>query len=131
MTKPKRRRSPRKASPSPADIRRALAEKLPQPTPMTVAQADAVLVANGIPPAPVEVTPKETWCSEIRGIGRDAVKVGRDAIRLFTQALVAVFGPLLTAAVDGLGILIAAMTIYELWHPTEAMADAFLAYWGR
>jgi hypothetical protein len=52
-------------------------------------------------------------------------------VELFGEALIAVAAPLLTAAVDGLGILIAAMTVYELWRPTEALADAVLAWCGN
>jgi hypothetical protein len=34
------------------------------------------------------------------------------------------------SAVDGLGLLIAAMTVYDLWQPVEALADALLAWCG-
>jgi hypothetical protein len=44
--------------------------------------------------------------------------------------VIAVAAPLLTAAVDRLCILIAAVTVYELWRPVEALADALLAQVG-
>jgi hypothetical protein len=47
---------------------------------------------------------------------------------LVGTALIAVVTPLLTAAVDGLGLLIAGMTVCELWHPVEALADAVLKW---
>jgi hypothetical protein len=90
---------------------------------MTEEQADVVLAANGIPPAKAPTPPKAP--KERRAL------VGACWFGSLTaQAVIAVATPLLTAAVDGLGILIAGMTIWELWHPVEALADHFLAWWG-
>lgn len=108
------------ASPSPAQIR----EKLqPLQQPMTAAQADAVLAKNGVPPA-------EEARGQATGLCKSAACVGRKALELFGEALIAVVAPLLTAAVDGLGILVAAVTVWELWKPTEALADRLLAWLG-
>jgi hypothetical protein len=112
------------ASPSPAQIR----EKLqPLRQPMTPERADAVLAKNGVPPA----KPEETCGQAIAALGSVAWRTCRRGVELFGEALIAVAAPLLTAAVDGLGILIAAMTVYELWRPTEALADAVLAWCGN
>lgn len=109
------------ASPSPAQIR----EKLqPLQQPMTAAQADAVLAKNGVPPA----KPEETWGQAIGAIWMACKRVSRKALELFGEAVIAVAAPLLTAAVDGLGVTIVVVTAYELFWPAVAMADAFLAW---
>jgi hypothetical protein len=107
-------------SPSPGDIRRNLT---PFQQPMTAAQADAVLAKNGVPPA----KPEETWGQAIAALGSVAWRTCRRGFELFGEALIAVAAPLLTAAVDGLGLVVMGVTVWELWRPTEALADAFLA----
>jgi hypothetical protein len=89
--------------------------------------ADAVLSKNGVPPSP----PEETWGQAIPALGAVAWRTARRGFELFGEALIAVASPLLTAAVDGLGMLVAAITVYELWRPAEALADAFVAWCGR
>lgn len=119
------------ASPSPAQISEKLKPFL-QP-PMTPEQAEAVFAKNGVPPAkPIEPDePVETWRQAAVGLGAVTWRTARRGIELFGAALIAVAAPLLTAAVDGLGILVAAITVYELWRPTEALADAMLVGWWR
>jgi hypothetical protein len=91
---------------------------------MTPERADEVLAKNGVPPA----KPEETWGQALVGLGAVASRTCRRGVELFGAALIAVAGPLLTAAVDGLGILIAGVTVWELWRPAVALADAFLAW---
>jgi hypothetical protein len=105
-------------SPSPADIKARL-QPLQQP-PMTDEPANAVFAKNGVPPA----KPEETWGQAIAALGAVAWRTCRRGCELFGTALIAVAAPLLTAAVDGLGVLVFILTIYELWTPAKALADA-------
>ena len=118
-------------APTPADIRRALTAQLSKPgTPLTPAEADRILAANGIPPAKPPSPAPEGWLAALKSLASDTGKLSVRGVELFGTAVVAVATPLLTAAVDGLGLLIAAMTVWELWHPVEAMADRFVAWCG-
>jgi hypothetical protein len=118
-TKPRATRSSKPiATPSVAQIREKL-EPLQQ-TPMTPAQADAVLAKNGVPPA-------ESWSQAAAALWRCCWRLICRATELFGTATVAVACPLLTAAVDGLGLVVAGVTVWELWRPAVALADALVA----
>lgn len=108
------------AGPSPADIKARLTPLQHQP--MTAEQADAVLAKNGVPPA------EETWCQALTALGAVASRTCRRGCELFGEALIAVASPLLTASVDGMCVVVFGVTVWELWRPTEALADAFLAW---
>lgn len=101
--------SPRPA-PSPNDIENALQRFQPE-----------ALAAKGVSRVP------ETWSDACKGLARDIGRIIRRAVELFGEALVAVAWPLLTAAVDGIAVLVFVLTIYELWTPAKAIADALAA----
>ena len=97
------------AAPSPSDIEAALRR---QP-------------AQTCPSAKVPKTSGETW----REAWVADLKLLRQFGQLVVEAVIAVVAPLLTAAVDGLGILIAAVTVWELWRPAVALADWLMSRW--
>lgn len=120
-TKPLAERAPDVA----AAIERVVSNARPA---MTAEEADKALEAiNGIPPSPAPK--KETWGDALRGIGRDMVRWCRWFGWLAAEAVLQVFRTQLCWAMDGIGILVAAMTVYELWHPVQAIADQFIASW--
>jgi hypothetical protein len=47
----------------------------------------------------------------------------RRLVELIGTAIIAVAGPVLTAAVDGVCDVMFALTIWELWSPAKAVAD--------
>jgi hypothetical protein len=108
----------------------------PEPVPETSTDATPVQPAQENSPAKAasaiadtpSKAPEETRGQATAGVWVSAKKHGRWLGWLGGEAAVAVATPLLTAAVDGLGVLIAAMTVYELWKPTEALADWLLSW---
>jgi hypothetical protein len=104
-----------------------------QQAPMTEDQANGVLAKNGVPPPtpmsgqiPAKPPAAETWGDAFRAV----MRIPRRGLELIGAALIAVAAPLLTAAVDGLGVLVVAVTVWEGWRPATALADAFMAWCG-
>jgi hypothetical protein len=121
-------------APSRDDIASRVSQIKPyQPTKPTAEEADAVLAANGIPqtkavpPAAVAPCPGvETWSDAFLA----NFKMLRHFVELVGHAVIAVATPLLTAAVDGIGVLVVAVTVWEGWRPATALADAFIVWCG-
>lgn len=113
-------------APSPAAVQTAVARLQtipgPAPLPSTEAERDAVL-ARVAPPAAPQETWRQAFLYDLRLTGR----VLRRFVELVGEAVIAVAAPLLTAAVDGLAVIVFVLTIWELWAPAKAIADHLAA----
>jgi hypothetical protein len=107
---------------STTDIRAAL--KSFQGKPLTTAEADAHLAANGTPPSPA---PSETWREALIA---DCKLVGRLAVRgveLCDHAGIAVAASVIVAMVGGIAIAVFGPTAWKFWVIANPIADELVA----